>query len=354
MIYLLYYRLIFQAKFISILTMINNKNLLVTGGTGTFGKAFIAHILKKYNPKKIIIFSRDELKQYEISNSETFKGIKNIRFFLGDVRDLERLKTAMSEVDIVVHAAALKQVPAAEYNPIEFIKTNIIGAQNIIEASIYNNVSRVIALSTDKAVQPLNLYGATKLTSDKLFIAANHMYGEKKTRFAVTRYGNVIGSRGSVIPFFRDLINKKSRYLPITDINMTRFFISQDQATSFVVDNLERMYGGEIFVPKLPSVKITDLATAMSKNIKLKIIGKRPGEKVHEVMCPAEESYLTAEYKGHYVIYSHGDKMTLKKYPFDRKKEKGKFLKNGFEYSSNKNKNFLSIKQVEKLLKSFK
>ena len=334
--------------------MISNKVILITGGTGTFGKHFLLHLVKKYNCKKIIIFSRDELKQFELSHSKELKDNIKIRYFLGDIRDLDRLKTAMNNVDIVVHAAALKQVPAAEYNPIEFIKTNIIGAQNIIEASVINNVSKVIALSTDKAVQPVNLYGATKLASDKLIIAANHMYGDKKTRFAVTRYGNVFGSRGSIVPFFNELIQKGSNHFPITDSKMTRFIITKDQAARFVIDNIERMKGGEIFVPKLPSLKITDLASAMSYNTPIKIVGKRPGEKLHEIMCPTEEAHLTAEYSKHYVIFPAIKNVNYSKNLTDNKKEKGKLVSHNFSYSSDKNNIFLKKNEIKSLLKKFK
>ena len=313
--------------------MFNNKTILITGGTGSFGKEFVKKIYEKYpKVKKLIVFSRDELKQSEMKSLYTGKRFESIRFFIGDVRDKDRLIRAATGVDYIVHAAALKQVPVAEYNPMEFIKTNILGASNIIETAITCGVKKVIALSTDKAASPINLYGATKLCSDKLFIAANNMYGEQKTRFSVTRYGNVVSSRGSVIPFFQDLLRDKSDFLPVTDIDMTRFFILQTEAVEFVIDNLKRMKGGEIFIPKLPSIKITDLAKAMSKNIKLKIIGKRPGEKVHEVMCPSEESELTVEYKNHYVIYSHADKERIGKYPIDNMKEKGKFVTSDFEY----------------------
>lgn len=331
--------------------MFNKKSVLVTGGTGTFGKKFVTHLLKKYKCKKIVIFSRDELKQFEMQNDQFFKTCKNIRFFLGDVRDPERLKIAMYGMDYIVHAAALKQVPAAEYNPTEFIKTNIYGAENVINAAILNNVSKVIALSTDKAVQPVNLYGATKLASDKLFIAANNMYGDKKTKFSVTRYGNVLASRGSVVPFFKDLIDNDNKFLPITDKEMTRFFITKNQAVEFVIDNMERMRGGEIFIPKLPSIRIEDLARSMSSKLKIKYIGKRPGEKIHEVMCPVEEAYLTVEYKKHFVIFSHTDDLKSNGKLTDKKNEKGKPVDISFEYSSGTNKDFLSISEIKKLNK---
>jgi UDP-N-acetylglucosamine 4,6-dehydratase len=279
--------------------MFNGKNILITGGTGSFGKKYTDIILTKYKPNKIIIYSRDELKQYEMAQNFTNSCM---RYFIGDVRDKDRLKQAMDEVDFVIHAAALKHVPIAEYNPMECIKTNIDGAQNVIDAAIYNNVKKVIALSTDKAANPINLYGATKLASDKLFIAANNMVGTKQTRFSVVRYGNVIGSRGSVIPFFQKLISEGVTELPITDEHMTRFLITLEDGVNFVLKNFERMYGGEIFIPKIPSMKIIDLAKALAPNLPHKIIGIRPGEKLHEIMCPADDSHLTLEFDDHFVI----------------------------------------------------
>ncbi len=279
--------------------MFNGKNILITGGTGSFGKKYVRHILRDYTPNKVIIFSRDELKQFEMQ--QTFNA-PCMRYFIGDVRDGERMREAMDGVDFVIHAAALKQVPAAEYNPFEAIKTNINGAQNVIKAALANNVEKVIALSTDKAANPVNLYGATKLASDKLFVAANNMVGSRRTRFAAVRYGNVVGSRGSVVPFFRRLIDQGATELPITHADMTRFMITLDQGVQFVLTNFRRMHGGEIFVPKIPSMKVTELASAMAPGLPQEIVGIRPGEKLHEVMCPADDSHLTLEFSDHFVI----------------------------------------------------
>jgi UDP-N-acetylglucosamine 4,6-dehydratase len=279
--------------------MFNNSIILITGGTGSFGKKYTQILLEKYKPMKIIIFSRDELKQFEMQ--QIFND-PCMRYFIGDVRDLARVEEAMEGVDYVIHAAAMKQVPAAEYNPMECIKTNIYGAENIIKASIKNNVKRVIALSTDKAANPINLYGATKLASDKLFVSANNMVGGKEIRFSVVRYGNVIGSRGSVVPFFQKLIAEGATELPITHVDMTRFTITLRAGVEFVLKNFERMQGGEIFIPKIPSMYVTELAKAMAPNLNHKIVGIRPGEKLHEIMCPADDSHLTLEFDDHYVI----------------------------------------------------
>lgn len=273
--------------------MFNGKNILITGGTGSFGKQYTKTLLKHYKPNKIVIFSRDELKQYEMAQVYNHSCM---RYFLGDVRDETRLKEATNGIDYIIHAAALKQVPAAEYNPMECIKTNIYGAQNLISAALSNGVEKVIALSTDKAANPINLYGATKLASDKLFVAANNMAGSRKTRFSVVRYGNVIGSRGSVVPFFQKLLLENVKELPITDIEMTRFMITLEQGVDFVLKNFTRMLGGETFVPKIPSMKITDVALALAPNLPHKIIGIRPGEKIHEVMCPKDDSHITYEF----------------------------------------------------------
>ena len=275
------------------------------------------------------------------------------RFFLGDVRDLERLKMAMNGVDYVVHAAALKQVPAAEYNPMEFVKTNINGAENIIHAAIHQKVKKIIALSTDKAANPINLYGATKLASDKIFIAANNITGSQKTIFSVVRYGNVAGSRGSVIPYFQKLINDKKKYLPITHKDMTRFWITLEQAIDFVFMSFRNMIGGEIFVPKIPSVKIVDLAKAMAPNLKTKIVGIRPGEKIHELMCPNEYHHLTIEFKKYFkIIPSPDNSDSEKNFLIDNLGEKGKKVSSDFEYSSGLNDNFLSINQINKINKT--
>ncbi|WP_198266412.1 UDP-N-acetylglucosamine 4,6-dehydratase (inverting) [sulfur-oxidizing endosymbiont of Gigantopelta aegis] len=322
--------------------MFNNKSILITGGTGSFGKKFIKNILKNYSPKRIIIFSRDELKQYEMQ--QEFSN-KSLRFFIGDVRDRERLVQALKGVDFVIHAAALKQVPAAEYNPMECIKTNIYGAENVIHASLENNVEKVIALSTDKAANPINLYGATKLASDKLFVAANNIASGYKTSFSVVRYGNVVGSRGSVVPLFQKLIAEGVDSLPITDKRMTRFWITLDEGVEFVIKNFKRMQGGEIFIPKIPSVLITDLARSMS-DLPIKIIGIRPGEKLHEIMCPLDDAHLTYEFEKHFVIkpsiffYSRENDFSK-----NALGEAGTLVPEGFQYSSDNNQ-FLSIEKI--------
>jgi UDP-N-acetylglucosamine 4,6-dehydratase/5-epimerase len=326
--------------------MLNGKSILITGGTGSFGHRYVSTILKKYKVKRLVILSRDELKQYEMKiKFEKYREV--LRFFIGDVRDRERVKIAMRGIDIVIHAAALKQVPVAEYNPMECIKTNIHGAENVIDAAIQNNVERVIALSTDKAANPINLYGATKLASDKLFVAANNMTGGG-TKFSVVRYGNVLGSRGSVVPYFNDLIAQNSSFMPITHEEMTRFWISLQDGVDFVLKSFDRMLGGEIFVPKIPSVRIIDLAKAMAPKIPIKIIGIRPGEKLHEVMCPADDSHLTIEYDDFYVIspsiifFSRAMDFTQ-----NALKEKGVPVDQGAEYSSGRNSNFLSIEEIK-------
>jgi UDP-N-acetylglucosamine 4,6-dehydratase len=323
----------------------NQANILITGGTGSFGKKYAKEILKRYNPERLIIFSRDELKQYEMS--KTFSD-PCIRFFIGDVRDQERLIEATKDVDYIIHAAALKQVPAAEYNPMECIKTNIHGAENVIIAAIKNKVKKVIALSTDKAANPINLYGATKLASDKLFVSANNMVGKESTRFAVVRYGNVVGSRGSVIPFFKELIKDNAEFLPITHEHMTRFWINLQQGVDFVLKNFERMYGGEIFVPKIPSVRVVDLATAMAPTLEQRIIGIRPGEKLHEIMCPSDDSHLTLEFDDHFVIrptikFHSGDI----DYAVNAINEKAIPVDTGFEYNSGNNHHFLNLEEIK-------
>lgn len=319
--------------------MFDNQVVLITGGTGSFGKKYTKIILEKYKPKKIIIFSRDELKQFEMLQSFNHPCM---RYFIGDVRDSARLDEAMQGVDFVIHAAAMKQVPAAEYNPMECIKTNIYGAENVIKSAIKNNVKKVIALSTDKAANPINLYGATKLASDKLFVAANNMVGSRATRFAVVRYGNVVGSRGSVVPFFRKLMAEGATELPITHSDMTRFMITLRQGVEFVLKNFERMHGGEIFVPKIPSMYMTELAKALAPELPQKIIGIRPGEKLHEIMCPSDDSHLTLEFSDHYVIcptiqFSHDSDFTI-----NRLGEKGALVKPGFEYNSGNNTDWLT------------
>jgi UDP-N-acetylglucosamine 4,6-dehydratase len=325
--------------------MFNHKNILITGGTGSFGQKYVKTILERYQPKKLIIYSRDELKQFEMQ--QTFNG-HEMRYFIGDVRDKERLVQAMKGVDFVIHAAALKQVPAAEYNPMECIKTNIHGAENVIHAALENDVEKVIALSTDKAANPINLYGATKLASDKLFVAANNIAGQHRTKFAVVRYGNVVGSRGSVVPFFKRLIAEGASSLPITDTRMTRFWITLQQGVDFVLKNFQRMQGGEIFVPKIPSMRITDLAEAMAPGMHIDIIGIRPGEKLHEIMCPADDSHLTYEFADHYVI-----KPTITfwgteiDFGVNRLGETGTPVEQGFEYHSGSNPHFLSVADLQ-------
>ncbi len=328
--------------------MFNNKNILITGGTGSFGKKYTEIILSKYKPNKIIIFSRDELKQYEMAQSFSDNCM---RYFIGDVRDLDRLNEAMYNVDFVIHAAALKHVPVAEYNPMECIKTNINGAENVIRAAIKNSVEKVIALSTDKAANPINLYGATKLASDKLFVAANNMVGDRRTRFSVVRYGNVTGSRGSVIPFFNKLIAEGATELPITDEKMTRFLITLEDGVNFVLKNFERMYGGEIFIPKIPSMKMTDLAKAVAPNLPHKIIGIRPGEKLHEIMCPADDSHLTLEFHDHYVIKPTIQFTHVNDFSINKLGEKGVPVKQGFEYNSGNNTEWLTNDEFLEMLK---
>jgi len=328
--------------------MFNNKNILITGGTGSFGKKYTKILLEKYKPNKIIIFSRDELKQYEMSQEYSDRCM---RYFIGDVRDADRLKKAMRDVDYVIHAAALKHVPIAEYNPMECIKTNIYGAQNVIDAALDNGVSKVIALSTDKAANPVNLYGATKLASDKLFVAANNLVGTQDTQFSVVRYGNVIGSRGSVVPYFQKLLNEGTSYLPITDEKMTRFMITLDNGVNFVLKNFERMQGGEIFVPKIPSMKIVDLADAMAPNLERKIIGIRPGEKLHEIMCPADDSHLTFEFEDHFVIAPTITFTQRRDYDHNILGEIGQKVVQGFEYNSGNNKEWLEKEELVKLIK---
>lgn len=324
--------------------MFDDKDILITGGTGSFGKVCVHKILSEYKPKRLIIFSRDELKQYEMSLEFN---APCMRYFLGDVRDKDRLMRAFSGVDYVIHAAALKQVPAAEYNPTEFIKTNVDGGSNVIRACIDNGVKKVIALSTDKAANPANLYGATKLVSDKLFIAANNIAGDKNTRFSVVRYGNVIGSRGSVVPYFRQLIENGAEELPITDTRMTRFWINLDAGVELVFKSFQRMHGGEIFVPKIPSVRITDLAKAMAPGLPMKIIGIRPGEKLHEVMCPADTSHLTLEFKDHYVIKPTINTFEDVLYEKNGLGEEGRPVEEGFEYQSGTNSHFLSVEALQ-------
>lgn len=324
--------------------MLNNQTVLITGGTGSFGKKFIEMALKKYQPKKIIVYSRDELKQFEMQQSSQFTD-ERLRYFIGDVRDKERLQRAFEGVDIVIHAAALKQVPACEYNPFEAIKTNIIGAENIINIAIDRNVKKVVALSTDKACSPVNLYGATKLCSDKLFIAGNAYSGKHDSRFSVVRYGNVAGSRGSVIPFFKNLINTKIEEIPITDTKMTRFCLKLEQAVEMVFTALEQMVGGELYVKKIPSMKITDLATAMAPEIPQKIIGIRPGEKIHEMMISKDDARNTLEFENHFIIQPDFDWWHARS-----QIKGGSLVDNDFEYHSGNNKDWMSILDIKKLV----
>jgi UDP-N-acetylglucosamine 4,6-dehydratase/5-epimerase len=328
--------------------MFDNQSILISGGTGSFGKQYVKTLLMNYSPKKIIVYSRDELKQFEMQ--QTFNQ-SVMRYFIGDVRDCDRLKQAMNGVDYVIHAAALKQVPAAEYNPMECIKTNIHGAENVIKAALSNNVKKVMALSTDKAANPINLYGATKLASDKLFVAANNMSGGHDTRFSVVRYGNVVGSRGSVVPFFLKLLKEGVvDALPITHPDMTRFWITLQQGVDFVLKGFERMHGGEIFIPKIPSVRIMDLTQSLAPGYPTKIIGIRPGEKLHEIMCPADDSHLTLEFEDHYVI-----RPTIQFYSrtngFERNalREVGHPVAQGVEYNSGTNPHFLTIEELAQL-----
>jgi UDP-N-acetylglucosamine 4,6-dehydratase len=323
---------------------LNGKTILITGGTGSFGRAFFKQILTTSKPKKVIIFSRDEFKQHEMSLSFPRSEYPNVRYFIGDVRDAERLKMAMRGVDYVVHAAALKQVEAAEYNPFECIRTNVFGAENVIRAAIANKVEKVIALSTDKAANPVNLYGASKLASDKIFIAGNYLSGASGTRFSVVRYGNVVGSRGSVVEVFRRMIEDGCTSIPITDPMMTRFWITLSQATQFVLSSFDMMAGGEIFVPKIPSIKVTELAEAMAPSVPINLIGIRPGEKLDETMITIEDNRTTSELRDRYIIESSLDLsiLSVKERFGDQVKE----LKNDFAYTSNDNEDWMNADEI--------
>ncbi len=325
--------------------MLNGKTVLITGGTGSFGRRFTDIVLNRYKPHKLIIFSRDELKQFEMQAQFGERQYPNIRYFIGDVRDRDRLYRAFDGVDIVVHAAALKQVPAAEYNPIEAIKTNVLGAANVIDAAIDLGVEKVIALSTDKAASPVNLYGATKLCSDKLFVAANSYSGGHNTRFSVVRYGNVVGSRGSVVPFF--LEQRKTGRLPITDARMTRFWITLDQGVEFVLASFDRMTGGEIFVPKIPSMKLTDLAKVIGPDCELDIVGRRPGEKLHELMVGEDDAPNTVEHDDYYAILPTVGNLTAGGYA---EANGGHPCEEGFRYSSETNTQWLSVSELEHMI----
>ena len=336
--------------------MLNNKSILITGGTGTFGKAFVKKILYNYKIKRLVVFSRDEFKQYEMSKTFPTSKYPCMRYFIGDVRDKDRLNQAFDNIDIVIHAAALKQVDTAEYNPFEYISTNIMGAENVIRASLNNNIKQVIALSTDKAASPINLYGATKLCSDKLFIAANNITGSKKIKFSVVRYGNVLGSRGSVVPMFLSLNGKE---FPVTDKRMTRFNITIDQAVNFVLTCMKHSFGGEIFVPKIPSYRIIDVVKAINPRCKIKTIGIRPGEKLHEEMITLSDGFNSLELKNFFVILPRlnlsknynktQNEYVLKNYYL--KKKKAKRLPENFSYNSRNNPKYLSIEEIKKIIK---
>jgi len=332
---------------VSIIT--DSTSVLVTGGTGSFGKRFILEVLRNTAARRVIIFSRDELKQFEMGNDPVFTAEDRgrLRFFIGDVRDRDRLRQALSGVDVVIHAAALKQVPACEYNPFEAVKTNVHGAQNIIDCAIEAGVSRVVALSTDKACNPINLYGATKLCSDKLFVAGNAYAGGRKTLFAVVRYGNVMGSRGSVIPFF--LKQRDTGQLTITHPEMTRFWITLDQGVAFVLSSLERMHGGEIFVPRIPSAKITDLASAIGPDCEQQVIGIRPGEKLHELMISADDARLTRQFDDHYVIQPQFDWWESR----SEDAMDGRPVPEGFVYSSDRNDTWFTVEQLRDMVRPF-
>lgn len=327
--------------------MFDGLSIFISGGTGSFGRAFVKRLLSDYQPKRVVVFSRDELKQYEMS--QEFDA-PCMRYFLGDVRDEQRLQQAMRGIDLVIHAAALKQVPAAEYNPTECIRTNVNGAENIIAAALQNGVKKVIALSTDKAASPINLYGATKLLSDKLFVAANNIAGSRDTSFAVVRYGNVVGSRGSVLPLFRKLIAKGAEDLPITDARMTRFWITLDEGVDFVMRSFERMQGGELFVPKIPSARIVDLATALAPDLPQRQVGIRPGEKLHEMMISRDDSPHTLEFAHHYVIAPALSFNQPCNYSLDGLGEQGHPVEPGFEYLSDSNPDYLDVAALRQLV----
>ncbi|MBH90026.1 MAG: UDP-N-acetylglucosamine 4,6-dehydratase (inverting) [Magnetovibrio sp.] len=324
---------------------LNGKSILITGATGSFGKEFIRTILERYEPTRVIVYSRDELKQHNMQ--QNFPQIGPMRYFIGDVRDESRLEMALRGVDVVIHAAALKQVPSAEYNPFECVRTNIHGAENIVNAAIRTGVKRVIALSTDKAANPINLYGATKLASDKIFIAGNNLSPTNGTKFSVVRYGNVLGSRGSVLPLFKKLVDAGETTLPITDERMTRFWITLEQGVDFVLESLERMLGGEIFIPKLPSMRITDLAEAVLPGCSFKSIGIRPGEKLHEVMIPLEEARVTLELGNQYLIEPAFSFWSSESY---KDKHEGSRVSENFEYSSNTNKEWVSTEELREII----
>tara|TARA_E500000178_G_C17029075_1_gene759575 strand:- start:598 stop:1608 length:1011 start_codon:yes stop_codon:yes gene_type:complete len=331
---------------------LNNKSILITGGTGSFGQRLVSKLIKNFNLKRIVIYSRDELKQFEMKNQYDKKQNEILRFFIGDVRDKDRLSLAFKNIDYVIHAAALKQVPSSEYNPFETIKTNILGAQNVIDAALKNNVKKVVALSTDKAAAPINLYGATKLASDKLFVSANNIKGKNDTVFSVVRYGNVLGSRGSLVPF---LINCKKDF-PITDPNMTRFNISLDESIDFVLFSIEIMIGGEIFVPKINSYNVLDVAKSIDEKRRIKIIGIRPGEKIHEEMITTNDAAFTLEFKKFFIIQPNSEyySYNIKKFCSNSREFKYKRVKKNFSYNSKNNEKFLKIKELKNLIKKIK
>ena len=333
----------------SIRKELKNKTVLITGGSGSFGQKCVKILLDKFDVKKIIILSRDELKQFEMKKN--FLNHKKLRFFLGDIRDLSRLNEAFFGVDIVIHAAAQKQVDTAEYNPLECIKTNIYGSENVIKASLNNGVTKIISLSTDKAVNPINLYGGTKLVLEKLFVSANNATGKRRSKFSVVRYGNVLNSRGSVVEYFLKILKEGKKELPITHKDMTRFFLTLEESVYFVLKNIFLMKGGEIFIPKIPSIKITDLAKAVNPNAKLKFIGFREGEKLDEVLCPAESYNNTIEFKNYYLIYPVINYKKTDNYYLNILGEKGKKVSKNFYYSSNNNKAWFSINEMKKVLK---
>lgn len=329
--------------------MFDDSNILITGGTGSFGHRFVRTVLKHYKPKRLIVFSRDELKQYEMQQEFSEAKHPCMRYFIGDVRDEGRLEMAMRNVDFVVHAAALKHVTAAEYNPFECIKTNVMGAENVVNAAIKARVKKIVALSTDKAANPINLYGASKLASDKIFVAANNISGSEGPRFSVVRYGNVMGSRGSVVPFWQKLIDDGGKTLPVTDTRMTRFWITLDQGVEFVLDSFERMIGGELYVPKLPSIRVTDLAEAMLPGCEVENVGIRPGEKLHEVMVPRDDARTTVEFDRYYVIepaFQFWDRDAFSSH----RKDSGKPVAEEFEYDSGANDEWLSPEQLREHL----
>ncbi|MDP6032024.1 MAG: UDP-N-acetylglucosamine 4,6-dehydratase (inverting) [Alphaproteobacteria bacterium] len=335
-----------KIKFDTARVDLSDKTVLVTGGTGSFGRHFVKTVLASHNPKRLIVFSRDEAKQHDMAQDFTAEEKEVLRFFIGDVRDRDRLEMAMREIDVVIHAAALKQVPAAEYNPFECIKTNVHGAENVVQAAIRTGVKQVVALSTDKAASPINLYGASKLASDKIFVAANNLSGSVGTRFSVVRYGNVLGSRGSVVPFFQKLIAEGAKTLPITDLRMTRFLVTLDQGVAFVLSCFSMMRGGEIFIPKIPSMKMVDMATALAPDLSHEVVGIRPGEKLHEVMITEDDAVTTVEFSDRYVI-----EPAIHLWDGESSVSDGsKPVAEGFRYASNTNEDWLDAEALRELM----